>query len=141
MLPIVRFSDMKLMMNSENNKPGFIKSVRQDIAAATSWISRETNRRFDWRYQELWHDARRTINGGDVNGEQLILADDLQELRTVTNGMTIPLDDIMLEPQRETRFKSKLLIARIGLSWMCVDARPMTKGIGVSGFWGYGGQF
>jgi hypothetical protein len=143
MLPLATLSQVKKSINTRRDTADFEEKLRFTILAASRWLTNFTDRRFDWRYQTLWHNARSTARGGDVSGARLILADDLQEITELKNGdgADIASSAYLLEPQRHANAKTMVMLINTELSWTSGIDRPVEMSINVTGFWGYGGRF
>lgn len=107
------------------------------------WCFRRFDERIDTRYFNPWQQTR----GGDLDGVELMLDDDLRSVTTLTNGdgSTVSGSVYTLLPRSANRYgvtvrSSVKLNTTSGAFWTYGTNEP-EQSISLLGLWGYGGQW
>lgn len=141
--PIILFSDYKDAANTTNTGAALKTRIRELIDNVSQLVQDETNRRFDHRYETVYHDSRLNDRGGDVSEDGLlILRDDLINVDTLINDHTVTVSpqDYALLPLEQSADCKVFIKLRNRLVWRSSTVDTFDA-IQVSGWWGYGGSW
>lgn len=135
-------SELKAAMPTSRGSDTFHARLVNSLAMASVMLEDETNRRFDRFRDTYWHDGRSTASDGDVENNRLMLADDLQEVYTLTNGDAVEFDsaDYELRPQRYPKAYQFCDLIASNNYWV-QNSDNARRSISIDGLWGWGGRF
>jgi len=99
------------------------------------------NRRFDHVIATYRYDYKSVKHGGDIDGRELLLRADCQQLLSVTNGdgVTVSTNDYVLLPDNPITHYSSVEITNQTLLWQ--PGTNARRAIAIRGVWGYGGRW
>lgn len=115
--------------------------VRRFVVQASQLLSRLCDRRFDERIETRYYTARSRERGGALDGQTLVLDDDLRAITTLTNGdsSTIAASAYLLLPRSEDAKTAVFLTHDGNAYWRFTN--DAVEAIAVLGTWGYGGAW
>lgn len=130
---------VKRHMGTENNSTDINSRLADLIMTASAIVERESNRRFDRRYETRRYTPRQTVDGGDLVGRKLTLDADLLSVVELVNGddQVVAPGSYDLLPDNAAAFDAIELVENLRWSFSGRAARK----IRVNGLWGYGGEW